>query len=195
MFKDKVNSYVHDANLYGIQWLLISTSVCQKDDESLWSTKGVLGDIFHNKEALIIVMHICARVRCLTYVRKHTTDYWESNSIGILDVYSHTPSRQSIHLIFDWLFGVIPSKEHVTKGKNAPFGNGFVKILANCLLFGLQWISTRPDSTWNLKWWYLKDICLVLGESFLPVAILIQYWFSSWTFQTKLGFEVRIGNT
>ena len=31
-------------------------------------------------------------------------------------------------------------------------------------------------------------------ERFVPVAILLQYWLSSWTLQTKLGFEMKRGN-
>ena len=79
--------------------------------------------------------------------------------------------------------------------QNASFDNGFIKISANCSPVGLYWISTRPYFTWYMKLWYFKAICLVLGENFVPVSILIQYWFSSWTLQTKLGFETRSSNT
>ena len=38
-------------------------------------------------------------------------------------------------------------------------------------------------------------MCFVLGENLVPVAVLIHYWLSSCTLQTKFGFEMRRGNT
>ena len=56
-------------------------------------------------------------------------------------------------------------------------------------------MSTHPDFTWDLKWWYFRTMCFVLGKNLVPVAILIHDWFSSCTLQTKFGFEMRRGNT
>ena len=42
-------------------------------------------------------------------------------------------------------------------------------------LADLLWMSTRPDFTLYLKWWYFRAMCFFLGENFVPVAILIHY--------------------
>ena len=79
--------------------------------------------------------------------------------------------------------------------KNASFDNGFVKRSASCSSVGLYTMATRPDFTCDLKWWYLSAMCLVLGENFTPVAIFMHDWLSSWTLQTKSGFETLMGIT
>ena len=56
----------------------------------LLATKGVLVESSYNKEVIITLTFRCARVRCLTYLSKYTSDYWEFNNIGILAVYCHT---------------------------------------------------------------------------------------------------------
>ena len=81
------------------------------------------------------------------------------------------------------------------KFKNGSFDSGLVKRSASCSPVGLYWISTRPDFTWDLKWWYFRAMCFVLGENLVPVAILIHDWLSSCTLQTKFGFEMRRVNT
>ena len=81
------------------------------------------------------------------------------------------------------------------KVKNSSFDSDLVKRSASCSPVGIWWMYTRPYFTWDLKWWYFRAMCFVLGEKLDPVAILIHDWLPLCTFQTKFGFEMRRGNT
>ena len=79
--------------------------------------------------------------------------------------------------------------------KNASFESGLVRISTSCSLVGVYVISNCPDFSLDLKWWYFNAMCLVRGEIFVPLAILIQDWLSLWNWHTNLGFCRRRGNT
>ena len=74
---------------------------------------------------------------------------------------------------------------------NASFESGLVRISSSCSSVGVYVISIRQDFTLDLKWWYFNAMCLVCGETFVPVAIFIQDYLSSWTWHTNLGFFMR----
>ena len=78
---------------------------------------------------------------------------------------------------------------------NASFESWLVRISASFSSVCVYVISTLPDFTLYMKWWYFNAMCLVRGEKFVPVAIFIQDWLSLWTWHTNLGFCMRIGNT
>ena len=75
-------------------------------------------------------------------------------------------------------------------GVNKTSARDFVKISDFCIYFDMYSIFIQPLLMLDLKWWYLKAMCFVLGEKLVPVDMPMQYWLSFCTVHMKFGLEM-----